>query len=89
METSKICQDNGVPTKVLKENEHINVYFSHSSFNVSVKNSEFPWVLNQTNINPTLKKEKKNLKTITDELCMSNWILMLSVLQPLYSKIAV
>ena len=46
----KACQDTDIPCKLIKESADIFVSFLHSSFNMSVTNSEFPSVLKQANI---------------------------------------
>ena len=46
----KACQDTDIPCKLIKESADILISFLHSSFNMSVTNSEFPSVLKQANI---------------------------------------
>ena len=52
LDVSKSCQDTDFLFQIIKENADIFVSFLHSSFNMSVTNSEFPSVLKQANITP-------------------------------------
>ena len=63
MDTSKVCQDTDVPTKILKENADIFADFLHTSFNEFVKKSEFPSALKQANITPVFKKGERDCKS--------------------------
>ena len=45
IDVCKACQDTDIPFKIIKENADIFASFLHSTFNMSVTNSEFPSVL--------------------------------------------
>ena len=58
IDSAKISQDTGIPTKIIKDNADIFSDFLLSGFNNSVTASIFPSSLKQAIIRPVLKKEK-------------------------------
>ena len=62
LDSTKVSQDTGIPTKIIKDNSDIFSDFLLSGFNNSITTSIFPSRLRQAIITPVFKKEDKNAK---------------------------
>ena len=62
LETSKACQNNDIPTKIIKKNVDIFADILLASFNDSVEKLNFPSSLKRANITPVFKKGDRNSK---------------------------
>ena len=62
LDSTKVSQDTGIPTKIIKDNADIFSDFLLSGFNNSITTSIFPSRFRQAIITPVFKKEDKNAK---------------------------
>ena len=60
--TSKATQQGDIPTKIIKDNKDLFLYFIFTSFNNAVNKGVFPDELKHADIKPIYKKESRNEK---------------------------
>ena len=63
LDISKACQENDIPTKIIKENFEIFAEFIESNFSYNIEESEFPDRLKMADIKPIYKKISRNEKS--------------------------
>ena len=74
LDTTKACQDNDIPTKILKENADIFSDFLFANYNASVvKTSKFPSILILADIIPVFKKGDKEWKQLPTSECPNQY----------------
>ena len=62
LDISKACQENDIPTKIIKENCEIFAEFIESNFSYNIEEAEFPDMLKMADIKPIYKKISRNEK---------------------------
>ena len=66
LSTTKVSQDNDLPSKILKENADYFAEFICIQFNDSVNSSKFPSSFKCANITPFSKMNQETIKQTTD-----------------------
>ena len=60
LDSSKVCQDTDIPTKLLRLNADIFADFIHKNFNYGIVSSSYAGNLKNSNISPIHKKDSRN-----------------------------
>ena len=62
LDTSKATQPGDIPTKIIKDNKDLFLYFISASFNNAVNKDVFPNELKQADIKPIEKERDQEMK---------------------------
>ena len=62
LQTTKMTQQNDIPTKILKENSELFARYFHKNINFCIENSIFPSDLKVVDVTPAFKKKSKTSK---------------------------